>query len=162
MKWETTDANQQKISFQFWRQNVCTCKLNNYFGAKTSKLQVFLLKILKGYLWLQAFAIFILIAALSKLKFVQIFLTFEQSFNFGTVEHIFFSALLYFGIVVLPPQIWSILMQTWSCPHRSFSDYYLLPGDFVVEPKIILLIINYLVILWSQSKIIDYMEKTIH
>ena len=44
-------------------------------------------------------------------------------------------------------------------PHRSFSDYYLLSDDFVVEQKIILLIINYLVILWSQSKIIDYMDK---
>ena len=32
-------------------------------------------------------------------------------------------------------------------PHRSFSDYYLLSGDFVVEQKTILLIINYLVIL---------------
>ena len=49
-----------------------------------------------------------------------------------------------------------------SCPHRSFADYYRLSGDFVVEPKIIILIINYLVILWSQSKIIGYMEKTIH
>ena len=47
-------------------------------------------------------------------------------------------------------------------PHRSFSDYYLLSGDFVVEQKIVLLIINYLVILWSQNRKIDYMEKKIH
>ena len=44
-------------------------------------------------------------------------------------------------------------------PHRSFSDYYLLSGDFVVVQKTIPLIINFLVILWSQSRIIDCMEK---
>ena len=46
---EITDANYQRKSLQFWRQYVCNCKLNNYFGAKTSKLQIFLLKILKFY-----------------------------------------------------------------------------------------------------------------
>ena len=44
-------------------------------------------------------------------------------------------------------------------PHRSFSDYYLLSADFVVEQKTILLRIDYLVIMWSPSRIIDYMEK---
>ena len=33
---EVTDASYQRKSRQFRRQNVCNCKLNNYFGAKTS------------------------------------------------------------------------------------------------------------------------------
>ena len=40
-----TDANYQRKSLQFWRQYVCNCKLNNYFGPKKSKLQIFSLKI---------------------------------------------------------------------------------------------------------------------
>ena len=47
---ESTDANYPRKSLQFWRQYVCNCKINNYFGAKTSELQKFSLKILKFYL----------------------------------------------------------------------------------------------------------------
>ena len=59
-----------------------TAKLNNYFGAKTSKLQIFVLKILKFY-------------------------TVEQSVHFQHCWTKFsFSALLYFGTVVLPLFEW--------------------------------------------------------
>ena len=54
---EITDAYYQRKSLQSWRQYVCNCKLNNYFAAKTSKLQIFSLKILKSYLRLQTIAV---------------------------------------------------------------------------------------------------------
>ena len=54
---EITGANYQRKSLQFWRQYVCNCKVNNYFGAKTFKLQFFLLKILKFYLRLLMIAV---------------------------------------------------------------------------------------------------------
>ena len=46
---EITDPNYQRKSLQFRRQNVCNSKLNYYFGAKTCKLHIFSLKILKFY-----------------------------------------------------------------------------------------------------------------
>ena len=44
---EVTDDNYQRKLLQFWRQNVCNCKLNNYLGAKMSNLQTFCPKIFK-------------------------------------------------------------------------------------------------------------------
>ena len=44
-------------------------------------------------------------------------------------------------------------------PHRGFSYYYLLSDDLTVERQIILLIINHLVFLLSQCKLIDCMVK---
>ena len=52
-----------------------------------------------------------------------------------------------------------LTLSLLSYPHRSFSDYYLFSGDFVVEQKTVLLLIIYLVTFWSQSRIIDDMEK---